>query len=135
MNLSYMQSRLSFQKDSCESITTQDCFFRHKTQTCKNFRRKTTTLEKNRAPFTKYVIGESMEHTAMDFAGFITPRGNWYVMAICDHLTEWTQSFELLNQETKTVIKLPSTQWVAPWGCPHSLQTDQRKKIASDGTK
>ena len=86
-----------------------------------------------RAPLQKYVIGYPMERVCIDLSGplRITPRGNRYIMVICDYFTKWSQAIAIPNKEAKTVAEAYVTQWYSLWTGSTFLMSDQGSEFES----
>ena len=102
-------------------------------RTCDRCQRRKRPGKTPRAPLKKYTVGYPMERIAMDIVGPLieTPRGNKYILVICDYFSKWSQAFPLPNHTAKTVAEKFVTEWVALWGCPLSLHTDQGRDFES----
>ena len=50
---------------------------------------------------------------------------------ICDYFSKWSQAFALPDHTAKRVAETFVTNWVALWGCPLSLHTDQGRDFES----
>ena len=102
-------------------------------RTCDRCQRRKRPGKTPRAPLQKYTVGYPMERICMDICGPLveTPRGNKYILVICDYFSKWTQAFPLPDHTAKTVAETFVTKWVSLWGCPLSLHTDQGRDFES----
>ena len=102
-------------------------------RTCDRCQRRKRPGKNPRAPLKKYTVGYPMERICMDICGPLieTPRGNKYILVICDYFSKWSQAFALPDHTAKTVAETFVTKWVALWGCPLSLHTDQGRDFES----
>ena len=74
-----------------------------------------------------------MERVAMDIMGPL-PRstsGNKYILVIGDYFTKWIEAFPIPNQEAKTVADILTLQFVARYGAPIEIHTDQGRNFES----
>ena len=103
-------------------------------RTCEKCQKRKRPGKTPRAPLTKYTVGYPMERICMDICGPLieTPRGNKYILVICDYFSKWTQAFPIPDHTAKTVAETFVTKWVALWGCPLSLHTDQGRDFESN---
>ena len=87
-----------------------------------------------KAPLQQFVSGMPNERVAMDIVDHlqISKRGNVCVLTITDHFTKYVKTVALPNQRAVTVAGAFFAEWVAPFGAPHSLHTDQGTNFTSD---
>ena len=86
-----------------------------------------------RAPMQTYRVGEPMERVALDISGPwpLSHAGNRYILVVTDHLTRWSEAYPLADQEAKTVAEVFVTQFVARYGTPLMIHTDQGRNFTS----
>jgi hypothetical protein len=84
-------------------------------------------LHTNRAPLGQFQVGEPMERIAVDMLGPLplTPRGNKYILVLCDYFTKWTEAIAVPDQEAKTVASAIVNEFVTRFGTPLQLHSDQ----------
>ena len=102
-------------------------------RTCDRCQRRKRPGKTPRAPLKKYTVGYPMERICMDVLGPLieTPRGSKYILVICDYFSKWSQAFPIPDHTAKTVAEKFVTGWIALWGCPLSLHTDQGRDFES----
>ncbi|KAA3670762.1 uncharacterized protein DEA37_0015019, partial [Paragonimus westermani] len=52
-------------------------------------------------------------------------RGNKYILVIVEYFTKWCEAFPMLNHEAPTITLLFLNEWVARFGTPIELRSDQ----------
>jgi hypothetical protein len=79
----------------------------------------------------KYTVGEPMERVALDVSGPwpLSESGNKYILVVTDHLTRWSEAFPIPDQEAKTIAEVFITQFVARFGAPRLVHTDQGRNF------
>ena len=87
-----------------------------------------------RAPLQTFLSGMPNERVAMDIVDHLqaSRAGNVCVLTITDHFTKYVKTVPLSNQTAETVASAFFTEWVAPFGAPQSLHTDQGTNFTSD---
>jgi hypothetical protein len=95
-------------------------------------RRKGPGLRRN-APLKIRNEGEPFRRIAVDILGPLplSDRGNKYVAVVSDYFTKWCEAFPLPNQEATTVADALVEQWVARYGVPSELHSDQGRNFES----
>ena len=78
-------------------------------------------------PLQNMMIGGIGELLSLDLTGPhpVTPRGHRYILTIEDHYSRWAEAFPVRNQEAITVARVLADQWIARFGCPLQILTDQ----------
>ena len=86
-----------------------------------------------RAPLKKYQVGEPMERVALDIAGPwpLSENGNKYTLVVSDYFTKWAEAYPIPDQEAKTVAEVFVNQFVARFGAPLLIHTDQGRNFES----
>ena len=86
-----------------------------------------------RAPLKKYQVGEPMERVAMDITGPwpVSQSGNRYTLVVSDYFTKWAEAYPIPDQEAKTVAEVFVNQFVARFGTPLLIHTDQGRNFES----
>ena len=87
-----------------------------------------------RAPLQTFLSGMPNERVAMDIVDHLqaSKAGNVCVLTVTDHFTKYVKAIPLSNQTAETVASAFFTEWVAPFGAPQSLHTDQGTNFTSD---
>ena len=95
-------------------------------------RKKPTT--KPRAPLGEYTPGSPMDRVAMDILGPfpISAKGNRYVLVIGDTFTKWIEAYAIADQTAPTIANVVVREFIARFGTPLEIHTDQGKNFESD---
>ena len=98
--------------------------------TCGSRKRPTS---KPRAPLGEYTSGSPMDRVAMDIMGpFPTSsKGNRYVLVIGDTFTKWIEAYAIPDQTANTVVEVVVKEFIARFGTPLEIHTDQGKNFES----
>ena len=67
------------------------------------------------------------QRVAMDLVGILpeTEEGNLYILVIQDYYTKWVELVPIRNKKATTVAFAFLRFWIAHWGCPEILHSDQ----------
>ena len=86
-----------------------------------------------KAAMQRYQVGEPMERVAIEVMGpFPTSRkGNRYVIVMADYFTKWVEAVATPDQEAKTVAEVFVQQFLAKFGAPRVIHTDQGRNFES----
>ena len=81
----------------------------------------------------KFQTGRPMERVAMDIMGPLprTTSGNKYILVVGDYFTKWIEAYPIPNQEAKTVADVLTFEFVARFGAPMEIHTDQGRNFCS----
>ena len=105
-----------------------------------NWCRRCVTCAASKGPQTRgraqmriYNVGFPFERIAMDVAGPfpVTKNGNRFVLVIGDYFSKWMEAYPIPNQEAETVAKVLVEEWIARFGVPLELHTDQGRNFES----
>ena len=55
--------------------------------------------------------------------------GNKHILVIGDHFTKWYEAIPLPDQTAITTANALVDHWISPFGCPHSLHSDQGRNF------
>ena len=58
-----------------------------------------------------------------------TPSGNRYILVIVDQFTKWVEAYPMIDQQGETVAKLVVGEFIARFGCPMEIHTDQGRNF------
>ncbi|KRY17330.1 Retrovirus-related Pol polyprotein from transposon [Trichinella patagoniensis] len=96
-------------------------------RTCTQCARRKGPTKNNRAPMQAMAAGYPLQRVGMDILGPLekTPSGNRYVLVLTDYFTKWTAAFPLANMEASTVAKVLVEKYIACFGAPDYLHSDQ----------
>ena len=86
-----------------------------------------------RAPLQTYNVGAPLERVALDIMGPLpeSDRGNKYILVIGDYFSKWTEAFAIPNQEATTVARVLVEEFVARFGIPRQIHSDQGRNFES----
>ena len=78
--------------------------------------------------------GYALERVHIDIMGSLveTQKGNKYILVIVDQFTKWMEAFPLKNQLAETVAGVVVREFVARFGCPLEIHTDQGRNFESE---
>ena len=90
-------------------------------------------IKKRRAPLLKYQVGMPLERVALDITGPwpVSNSGNRYTLVVSDYFTKWAEAYPIPDQEAKTVAEVFVNQFVARFGAPMLIHTDQGRNFES----
>ena len=86
-----------------------------------------------RAPLRTCNVGAPLERVALDILGPLpdSDRGNKYILIIGDYFSKWTEAYAIPNQEATTVARVLVEEFVARFGIPRQIHSDQGKNFES----
>ena len=86
---------------------------------------------KARGALGQYHAGFPLERVHVDILGPFTPssRGNQYVLMLVDQFTKWLECYPLADQTAESVAKCVVDGFIARFGCPLEIHTDQGKNF------
>ena len=101
-----------------------------KCQTCNQH----ITSKRNHSPLTPIYTDEPFERIAMDIIGPLprTARDNRYIITVVDHFTKHAEAYALQDLEAATVARVFLNEFVARYGVPYILHTDQGTNFESN---
>ena len=78
--------------------------------------------------------GEPFERVAMDIVGPLprTERGNRYILTVVDHFTKHVEAYPLQDQEAVSMARVFLNEFVARYGVPYVIHTDQGTNFESN---
>ena len=75
-------------------------------------------------------------HVHVDLVGPLKPSGGCsYLLTVVDRSTRWPEAVPLADITAETVVRAFSSSWVARFGCPSTLTTDQGAQFMSGAWK
>ena len=77
--------------------------------------------------------GYRFERVCLDIVGPFPPsaRGYRYILVVVDSFSRWAEAYPLVNMTTETVAEAFVLGWVAVFGVPESLHSDQGTQFTS----
>lgn len=88
---------------------------------------------KPKGPLGKYNCGFPMDRVALDIMGPfpISNQGNRYVLVVGDVFTKWIEAYGIPDQTARTVANIVVNEFIARWGIPLEIHSDQGKTFES----
>lgn len=80
-----------------------------------------------------YVMGGPFERVATDIAGPFptTEYNNRYILVVKDYFTKFTEIYPMVDMQAETVTDIIVKCWVARYGCPLEIHSDQGRQYES----
>lgn len=90
-------------------------------------------LKTPKAPIGSLKAGEPWDILATDYVGPlpITPRGNRYILVLTDHFTKFVEVIPVPDQTAEVCATKILNEFIARWGCPLSIHSDQGRNYES----
>ena len=104
-------------------------------ESCEECLSRKGSRSENKAPLISIPVqGKPFEKTAIDFLEIKppTPRGNRYIMVVQDYFTKWVEGYPMKEIKADKAAQLLVNEWVAHFGCPVSVNSDQRSQFESE---
>ncbi|KRZ03458.1 Transposon Ty3-G Gag-Pol polyprotein [Trichinella pseudospiralis] len=100
-------------------------------RTCTQCAARKRPSKNSRALMQPMTAGYPLQRVGMDILGPLekTPSGNRYVLVLTDYFTKWTAAFPLTNMEADTVAKVLMEKYIAYFGAPDCLHSDQGRSF------
>ncbi|OON15439.1 hypothetical protein X801_08758, partial [Opisthorchis viverrini] len=85
------------------------------------------------APLQTIKAGFPYELVGVDIIGLLPrlDRGNMHILAMVDHFTKWCEAIPIPKLDAWTVAKTLFPEWIARWGVPYRIHTDQGSNFES----
>lgn len=89
---------------------------------------------KSRAALQSYVCGAPLDRLHLDFLGPFpaSVNNNKYILVITDQFTKWVEAFAVTDQTSETTAKKLVEEFIARFGAPLEIHTDQGRNFQSD---
>ena len=111
---------------------SQDCsLYVHSCVNCSTQKKATLTA---RAPLINYQAGNPLDRVHIDILGPfpISRSGNRYVLMLIDQFTRWLEAYPLPDQTAEQVARVVVDQFIARFGSPLYIHSDQGRNFESD---
>ena len=97
---------------------------------CASRKRPTRTP---RAPLRTYNVGALLARVVLNILGLLpdSDRGNKYILIIRDYSSKWTEPHAIPNQEATPVARVLVEEFVARFGIPRQIHSDQGRNFES----
>ena len=101
--------------------------------TCLICEQSSSKVSHGTAPLGNMIAGYRFERVSLDIVGPlpISARGHRYILVAIDCFTRWAQAFPLMNMTAESVAEAFVEGWVALFGVPESLHSDQGSQFTS----
>ena len=111
---------------------SQDCsLYVHSCVNCSTQKKANLTA---RAPLINYQAGNPLDRVHIDILGPfpISRSGNRYVLMLIDQFTRWLEAYPLPDQTAEQVARVVVDQFIARFGSPLYIHSDQGRNFGSD---
>ena len=103
-------------------------------QRCQQCQKRKPPARAKRAEMEHYQVGAPLERVAIDVLGPLpcTVRGNKYIIVVGDYFTKWTECYPVPDHTAKTVATKLVDEFVARFGVPLEVHSDQGREFESE---
>ena len=103
-------------------------------KTCQRCSVSKKPARKAKAKLGTFHAGVAMERVHIDILGPFpkSTRGNVYILVIVDQFTKWVECFAIPDQNAETVAKVVVEGFIARFGCPLQIHTDQGRNFTGN---
>ena len=100
-------------------------------RTCATCSRNKKPCQKARGPLGTYHAGAPLERVHLDILGPlpVSDAGNTCILVIIDQFTKWVECYAIPDQKAEAIANKFVEDFVAHWGCPQQLHTDQGRNV------
>jgi hypothetical protein len=101
---------------------------------CKVCQSVNDRLNPKRAPLKQHLVYRKMDRIAVDIAGPIpmSDKNNCYILVVCDYFTKFSEAYALPDITAQTVADVLSAEWIARYGAPVIIHSDQGRNFESE---
>ena len=102
-------------------------------RTCEVCQKRKNPPSKNIAPLMNIDTGQGpFENVALDILKLPrTSRGNEFLLVIEDYFSKWVEAFPLTRTVAPSVAQCLLNGWIARFGCPYTILSDQGPEFTS----
>ena len=95
------------------------------------------SIKIQRASLGSLAAGAPGDCLATDYLGFfpVTPRGNRYILLMTDHFLKYLEIIPVPNMASEVCASKILNEYIARWGCPLSIHSDQGRTYESQSFK
>ena len=86
-----------------------------------------TSKRRTKAPLVHELVGGPLERVGLDIIGPLerTKEGNNYILVVVDYFTKWVEAYGIPDQSALTVADKFVSEFVARFGVPERIHSDQ----------
>ncbi|KAK3097999.1 hypothetical protein FSP39_015198 [Pinctada imbricata] len=98
---------------------------------CATSKKQTHTV---RAEMQEYYAGAPLDRIQLDILGPFpkSAKGNKYILVLVDQFSKWTECYPLPDQSAESIAEVLVKEFIARFGVPLELHTDQGRNFDSD---
>lgn len=94
---------------------------------------KSKTHRHNSAPIGTFPSTARLDHVHIDIVGPLPEsNGNRYIVSMIDRETRWPEAVPVAEITAKVVAEVLINTWIARFGCPNTITTDQGRQFESN---
>lgn len=94
---------------------------------------RSKTYRHNSAPIGTFPSTDRLDHVHIDIVGPLPEsNGNRYIVTMIDRATRWPEAVPVAEITAKSVAEVFVNTWIARFGCPSTITSDQGRQFESD---